>query len=331
MPDHRPRVEGLAEQGGLAETGAGGQRGETAGGGSAEPPLEVWASDGSHRVCSPGGDGCLLVSPNFASGDPQRRRMVEQSSSGLIGGEKPPDWHRSLGTFLLQHRTHVRYDGSPDRGVSLGIDDLIAAPLLEQRRERVLHLQPGRVVEMIGDLGTGMTRLGLRLLAEHSRVAPVVAVDLRGWISPAAAWETGVVPERLVVVRCPDPSLWPKVTAVLLEGVRALYTEVPTRVKDQDIRRLASLARARRVAVAMRSTGHGLPSGVAHLRLRAIGVTWEGADRGHGRLKRRRLVLEASGKGVSGIPRMIEVEDEGTDALRVVSDVVVDQTRRAVG
>lgn len=213
----------------------------------------------------------------------------------------------------------------------MGIDDLIAAPLLEQRRERVLHLQPGRVVEMIGDLGTGMTRLGLRLLAEHSRVAPVVAVDLRGWISPAAAWETGVVPERLVVVRCPDPSLWPKVTAVLLEGVRALYTEVPTRVKDQDIRRLASLARARRVAVAMRSTGHGLPSGVAHLRLRAIGVTWEGADRGHGRLKRRRLVLEASGKGVSGIPRMIEVEDEGTDALRVVSDVVVDQTRRAVG
>ncbi len=184
---------------------------------------------------------------------------------------------------------------------------------------------------MVGDLGTGLTRLGLRLLAEHSRVAPVVAVDLRGWISPAAAWETGVIPDRLVVVRCPDPSLWPKVTAALLDGVRALYTEVPTRVKDQDIRRLASLARARRVAVAMRSTGNGLPSGVAYLRLRAIGVTWEGADRGHGRLKRRRLVLEASGKGVSGISRMIEVEDEGTDALRVVSDVVIDQTRRAVG
>jgi len=213
----------------------------------------------------------------------------------------------------------------------LGIDDLIAAPLLEQRQDGILHLQPGRLVEMVGDPGTGLTRLGLRLLAEHSRVAPVVAVDLRGWISPVAAWETGVIPERLVVVRCPDPSLWPKVTAALLEGVRALYTEVPARVKDQDIRRLASLARARRVAVAMRSTGNGLPSGVAYLRLRAIGVTWEGADRGHGRLKRRRLVMEASGKGVSGIPRILEVEDEGTDALRVVSDVVVDQARRAVG
>jgi hypothetical protein len=213
----------------------------------------------------------------------------------------------------------------------LGIDDLIAVPLLERGQEGVLHLEPGRVVEMVGDPGTGLTRLGLRLLAEHSRVAPVVAVDLRGWISPEAAWETGVIPERLVVVRCPDPALWPKVTAALIEGVRALYTEVPARVKDQDLRRLAALARARRVAVVMRSTGNGLPSGVAHLRLRAIGVTWEGADRGHGRLKRRRLVLEASGKGVSGIPRMIEVEDEGTDTLRVVSDVVVDQARRAVG
>ncbi|MCI0425291.1 MAG: hypothetical protein L0Z47_05480 [Actinobacteria bacterium] len=191
----------------------------------------------------------------------------------------------------------------------------------------LLVVRPGRVVEMVGDLGTGLTRLGLRLLADHSRTAPVVVLDSRGWISPPAAWETGVQPERLVVVRCPDHALWPKVTAVLLEGVRALYAEVPVRVKEQDLRRLAAMARARRVAVVMR--GNPLPPGVSHLRLRAIGVTWEGADRGHGRLGRRRLVLEASGKGVAGIPRIIEVEDEGTDVVRLVSDVVVD--RVAVG
>jgi hypothetical protein len=218
-------------------------------------------------------------------------------------------------------------------GVSLGIDDVMTRPLLEQYglEEGILTLQPGRIVEMVGDPGTGLTRLGLRLLADHSRVAPVVAIDTRGWISPEAAWETGVIPERLIVVRCPDPVLWPKVAAALLEGVRALYVEVPARVRDQDIRRLAALARARRAAVAMRSMGNGLPGGVAHLRLRAIGVTWEGADRGHGRLKRRRLVMEASGKGVAGIPRIVEVEDEGTDVMRLVSDVVVDQARRAVG
>jgi hypothetical protein len=77
--------------------------------------------------------------------------------------------------------------------------------------------------------------------------------------------------------------------------------------------------------------GNGLPAGLAYLRLRAIGVTWEGANRGHGRLTRRRLVLEATGKGASGMTRRFEVEDEGTDVVRVVSDVVVDQARRAAG
>jgi hypothetical protein len=159
-----------------------------------------------------------------------------------------------------------------------------------------------------------------------------VALDTRGWISPAAAWETGVAPENLVIVRCDDPAIWPKVAAALLEGVDALYAEVPAGAREQDLRRLAALARARRAGVVMRSMGsNGLPPGVAHLRLRALGVTWEGADRGHGRLGRRRLMLEASGKGASGMTRRFEVEDEGTDVVRVVSDVVVGEARRAVG
>jgi hypothetical protein len=216
----------------------------------------------------------------------------------------------------------------------LGIEGLdLAAPLLEERSGEggYLQLQAGRITELVGLPGAGLTRLGLRLLAGPSKGSPVVVMDTRGWISPEAAWETGVVAERLIVVRCDDPGLWPKTAAALLQGVRAVYAEVPARVGDGDLRRLAALARTRRVAVALRSMGRGLPGGVAHLRLRALGVTWEGADRGHGRLKRRRLVLEASGKGSAGITRRLEVEDEGTDAVRVVSDVVVDQDRRAVG
>ncbi len=220
-----------------------------------------------------------------------------------------------------------------DGVTSAGFAADIAASLSPQytREEGFLHLQPGRVTELIGVPGTGLTRLGLKLLAEPSRVAPVVALDTRGWISPEAAWETGVLAERLIIVRCDDPILWPKVTAALLDGVRAVYAEVPARIKDHDLRRLTALARARRVAVVMRSMGNGLPTGIAHLRLRALGVTWEGANRGHGRLKKRRLMLEASGRGAAGITRRFEVEDEGTDAVRVVSDVVVDQVRRAVG
>ena len=202
----------------------------------------------------------------------------------------------------------------------------------EDREERFLRLRPGHVTELLGVPGTGLTRLGLTLLAERSQTAPVVALDTRGWISPAAAWETGVAPENLVIVRCDDPASWPKVAAALLEGVDALYAEVPAGAREQDLRRLAALARARRAGVVMRSMGsNGLPPGVAHLRLRALGVTWEGADRGHGRLGRRRLMLEASGKGASGMTRRFEVEDEGTDVVRVVSDVVVGEARRAVG
>jgi len=216
----------------------------------------------------------------------------------------------------------------------LGLEDVaIATPFLdfEQREEGYLQLRPGRITELLGVPGSGLTRLGLMLLGPPSQTSSVVVLDTRGWISPEAAWETGVAEENLVIVRCDEATVWPKVAAALLEGVRAIYAEVPAGVKDQDLRRLAALARARKVAVAMRPMGQGLPSGVAHLRLRALGVTWEGADRGHGRLGRRRLVLEASGKGASGVTRRFEVEDEGSDLVRVVSDVVVGETRRAVG
>lgn len=195
----------------------------------------------------------------------------------------------------------------------------------------LLRLQPGKVVELDGLPGTGLTRLGLALLAPRSVLGPVVALDTRGWISPEAAWEAGVVPESLVVVHCDRPRVWPKVTAALLEGVPALYAEVPTGVSDHDLRRLAALARARRTCVAWRPLRGGLPSGVAHLRLRSVEVTWEGADRGHGRLGRRRLLLEASGQGVGGMPRRFEVEDEGSDFVRLVSDVVVGEARRTTG
>lgn len=234
----------------------------------------------------------------------------------------------------------------PQIGVSLRIEGVTTAGVasselgltgaVSSRSSGLLDLQPGRITELIGDPGTGLTRLGLELIAPYSSHAPVVALDTRGWISPEAAWETGVAGDRFVVVRCDDPVLWVKVMASLLEGVRAVYAEVPARVRDHDLRRLAALARARRVAVAMRALGSGLPGGISFLRLRALGVTWEGADRGHGRLTRRRLVLEASGKGVAGTLRRFEVEDEGTDAMRVVSDVVVgsrpaNAARRAVG
>ena len=193
----------------------------------------------------------------------------------------------------------------------------------------LLVLQPGRPVELTGPVGFGLTRIGYRMLAEPSRVAPVAILDVRGWASPLAAWESGV--ESPVFVRCADPSVWPRVLAALLEGVPAVYAEVPKGVRDQDLRRLAALARARQGRVALRPVAGGLPTGVGHLRLRAREVHWEGPEGGHGRLRGRRIVLEASGKGAAGTTRTMEVDDAGTHDMRVVSDLAIGQAGRAIG
>lgn len=194
-----------------------------------------------------------------------------------------------------------------------------------------LVLHPGRITELVGSTGMGLTRLGLGLLAAPSERWPVVAMDVKGWLSPLAAWEVGVDPARFVVVRCVDPGRWTQLAAVLMEGVRAMYAEVPVTVGDQDLRRLAALARARRVGVALRPLGEGLPAGVAHLRLRAMEVHWEGVESGHGRLRRRHLMVEASGRGMAGMTRRIEMVDDGTDVVRLVPGVAAGERRRAAG
>jgi hypothetical protein len=160
---------------------------------------------------------------------------------------------------------------------------------------------------------------------------PVAFLDVRGWLSPAAAWEVGIEPDRLVVVHCDDPAKWGRVAATVLDGVHALYAEVPRGIKEAQLRKLAAQARSRRTGMVLRPLQGALPAGVAHLRLEAREVTWEGTDAGYGRLDRRRLIFEASGKAMRGMSRLIEVEDHGTDALRLVSGLAVAPAGRAAG
>lgn len=189
--------------------------------------------------------------------------------------------------------------------------------------DELLRLHPGRPVELTGPVGLGATRLGYRMLAGPSATAPVAAVDVRGWMSPLAAWEVGVERDRLVVIRCADVGLWSQVVSALMDGMGAVFAEVPERAKDRELVRLAARARARGARVVFRPLGRPLPRGVAYLRLRLVGVRWDGTDRGHGRLARRLLMLEASGRGVGGMTRNLEVEDVGADTMRLVPDVAV--------
>jgi hypothetical protein len=194
-----------------------------------------------------------------------------------------------------------------------------------------LALPPGRVVGLEGPPGFGLTRLGLAMMADTARRGLVAFVDVRGWLCPPAAWESGIAPERLVVVRCADAMTWGRVVAGLLDGMHAVYAEVPPRVKEAHLRKLAAASRSTRTPLVLRPVHGELPGGVAHLRLSAREIVWDGTDRGFGRLTRRRLVIEASGKVMQGMARLIEVEDHGTHAVRVVSGLGAAPAGHATG
>ncbi len=194
-----------------------------------------------------------------------------------------------------------------------------------------LTLVPGRVIGLEGPVGTGLTRLALVMLAEIASRAPVAIVDTRGWFCPVAAWEVGIPPARLSVIRCSDAEKWPSVLGALLTGLGGIYAEVPPGVPDQVLRRLSAKARQERAAVALRPMSGQLPAGITHMRLTAERVTWSGPDRGHGRLTGRSLSLYASGKGVRGIEQRFGVEDDGTSDVHLVGNLGTVSPGRAVG
>ena len=194
----------------------------------------------------------------------------------------------------------------------------------------LLAMQPGRVVGLEGSTGSGLTRVGFSMLARTPHPHRVV-VDARGWICPLSAWEVGIPPDGLTVVRCDDPARWPRAVAALLDGVKAIYAEVPGGIRDSVLRRLGAKTRTRDAMVILRPLAGRLPPGLAYLRVQVAQEVWEGAGRGHGRLDRRTLILELSGKGAAGRRVVVEVEDDGAHPVRMVSGLGAPQAGRAAG
>jgi len=196
-----------------------------------------------------------------------------------------------------------------------------------RRAEDTLVLRPGQVAALSGLPGSGMTRLGLSMIVPHLERGVLAVVDVRGWISPWVAWELGVQPERIVLVRVKDITQWGRVVATLLDGVGGVYAEVPPGIKDAALRKLVARARSRKTPMVLRPTTERMPSGIAHIQLTARSVVWSGTDAGHGNLTTRRSLLDASGKATRGMEQTIEVEDDGTHDLRVVPHLGTHETR----
>ncbi len=72
----------------------------------------------------------------------------------------------------------------------------------------LLTLAPGQIAGLSGIPGSGLTRIGMSLLAPYASRGPIVYLDVRGWASPTALWEMGIEPEHLVVVRSSDIVSW---------------------------------------------------------------------------------------------------------------------------
>jgi hypothetical protein len=173
-------------------------------------------------------------------------------------------------------------------------------------------LGPGQVAVLSGNPGLGMTRLGLVMLSGYTG-GTVAYLDVRG------------------IARCGEVVRWGRVAAALLDGATAVLAEVPIGAKDASIRKLAALARNRGTPLLLRPIDRTVPAGVAHLMLEARETAWRGAVDGHGRIDQRMLRITASGKAMKGMARTIEMEDDGSNALRVVSGVAATDARSATG
>ena len=208
------------------------------------------------------------------------------------------------------------------------ITPLVAVETPGVEAGEVFSLSPGQIAGLSGLPGSGLTRVGLSLIAPYASQGHLAYLDVRGWASPLTAWELGIEPERFIVVRTDDIVTWSRVVGTLLDGMRGVYAEIPRGVKDSALRTLAAKARMRRTPLVLRPIEGKLPQGVAHLHLKARDVEWHGTEQGHGALVRRRTLLDATGKATRGMERTIEIEDDGTNDLRVVPHLGAQTSRR---
>ena len=160
-------------------------------------------------------------------------------------------------------------------------------------------IQRGSTVALDGPTGAGSTTVACALAAAATRLGEWAAVvDPDGTFGGRAAAGAGVALERCAVVRHVPADRWSTVVAALLEGCELVLLRPPDRPSAQVTRRLAAHAR--------RSRGVLVVAGnwaAAHLWLRLAHPNWVGIDAGHGRIRGRRVLVIAGGRGGGARPR----------------------------
>jgi hypothetical protein len=169
-------------------------------------------------------------------------------------------------------------------------------------------LMRGTTVQVSGQIeGIGSTSLALALLAGPSAAGSWAAAVGVPTLGLAAAAGFGVDLGRLVLVAPPPSGEWATVVATLLDAFEVVVARPPAgRVRPVDARRLAARARERGT-VLVRLAGSSAWPEAADVSLAVTATTWEGLGRGHGHLRARRAVVEATGRRGFDRPRRAEV------------------------
>ncbi len=175
----------------------------------------------------------------------------------------------------------------------------------DQPHEELLPVLP----PLSGLLPGGSLRRGCVIAVERSGL---LCMTLAAGTSAAGGWcavvgmpelgmlaaaDAGVDLGRLLLVPDPGPR-WPHVVAALLEGCELVLLRPPDRPSAQVTRRLAAHARRSRGVLVVAGSWAG-----AHLWLRLAHPNWVGIDAGHGRIRGRRVLVIAGGRGGGARPR----------------------------
>jgi hypothetical protein len=153
--------------------------------------------------------------------------------------------------------------------------------------------------------GPAATSTALALVAPAITAGAWMAVIDLPTIGLDAASELGVPLERIVAVTTGtgtgtgDDSVqrWPDVVAAAADGFDVLLVRVPAGLSAGAVRKLAVRLRQRDViTVVLGDPGAMACDGVLH----TDAQEWSGLGDGHGHLRRRRVIVEASGRRLPG-------------------------------
>lgn len=155
----------------------------------------------------------------------------------------------------------------------------------------------------------GSTSLALALAAGPSGAGSWCAVVGTPSLGLVAAAELGVALERFPLIAVSGRA-WTRAMAASLEAFDLVLAWPIAGLSGAEVRRLSALGRERGAVVV--ACGPGWPER-ADLRLEAVRSDWLGLERGHGRLRARRLEVMVTGRGASSVGRRAVLWLPGAD------------------